>query len=148
MSAILIGAANIIVANGLARGEYVDLTAGDPPLPIDQCPMCPRSAIASAAGQYPLFVVEWPMHCDGGYDGSEAERAAYAEIATAEAALARYLRAELGRVDDTDKPIEARLQHHFDTVLIEEWADEDGRTANEVVGGLRAAAEYQPVGAR
>lgn len=141
MNALLLRAADIIQANGLARGEYVDLLAGDPPLPVDKCPVCPRSAIALAAGRDPLFVVEWPSHCDAGYDeddesgqiATDGERATRAEILSAEKALRRYLVAELG-VPSTDDT-------YSDGEVIEVWADEDGRTQPQVVGALRAAAE-------
>jgi len=142
VSALLLRAADIIRANGLARGEYVDLLAGDPPLPVDKCPVCPRSAIALAADRGPLFVVEWPMHCDSGFEkddeseqvATDAERAARAEILSAERALRRYLDAELG-VPSTDGT-------YSDGEVIEVWSDEDGRTAPQVVGALHAAAEY------
>lgn len=147
MNALLLGGAEIILANGLARGEYVDLLAGDPPLPVDKCPMCPRSAIATAADRDPLFVVEWPSHCDAGAEeddesalvASQAERAAYAEILSAERLLRRYLVEQLRVAAPADES---------DGGVIEMWADEDGRTQQQVVGAMRAAAEYTPVGAR
>ena len=132
-------AGDIILANGLARGEYVDLLAGDPPLPVDKCPVCPRSAIALAVGRDPLFVVDWPMHCDGDpYDedreGSDAERAARTEILAAEKRFREYLVDELG-IDATEDD--------DDGGVIERWADEPGRTASEVVGAFNASAEYE-----
>lgn len=125
------GAADIIQANGLARGEYIDLLAGDPPLPPAKCPVCPRSAIALAVGRDPLFVVEWPLHCDGS-TGSEVEEADRALIVSAERTLRRYLVAELAvdAAEDDD-----------DGGVIERWADGPAITQPQVVGGDERADE-------
>lgn len=145
MTDLLLRGADVILANGLAHQTYIDLTAGDKPLPVAQCPVCPRSALALAAEVDPLFAVEWPMHCvsfeedEQGRVGSEAERAAYAEILSAEERLRRYLVEQLGY----RAPLELS-----DGTVIEFWADEDERTQPEVVGAMRAAAEYRPATAR
>lgn len=130
-------AADIIQANGLARGEYIDLLAGDPPLPPAKCPVCPRSAIALAVGRDPLFVVEWPLHCDGdpydeGRDGTDVEQTDRALIVSAERTLRRYLVAELAvdAAEDDD-----------DGGVIERWADGPAITQPQVVGALIAADE-------
>jgi hypothetical protein len=126
-------AADIIQTNGLAREYYVLERPGG--LPPARCPVCPRGAIALAVGQDPRFVVDWPNYCRMTTAHSDprrqAERAARAEIITAEKAFARYLREELGFTEGA-----------ADGVLIENWTDTGDRSQTQVVGALLAAAEY------
>lgn len=142
-SELLTGAADVIERNGWIQGEYVQ------PLPDEstggfrdakECPVCPRGAIAIAAGRHPMFAADWPYECDLAHAmdnpeaaaavAAEAEQAALNEIVAAEAALARYIRVELRFADGS-----------ADEELIERWADDPYRTWPEILGTMRAAAE-------
>lgn len=128
MNDLLLRGADVISRNGFIGDDYFE---GEEYRPNVPCRVCPRAALAIATGRHPLFVEAWPLHCQSQGEYTEAEAAAYEEISTAETRLARYLRDEQGyRYDGSD------------AALIEAWAEELGRTETQVVGAMRAAAEY------
>ncbi|MGH3379518.1 MAG: DUF6197 family protein [Actinoallomurus sp.] len=128
MNALLIGAAVIMQRNGWIQDDYFDADLYQPDVP---CRVCPRAAIAIAAGQHPMFVASWPLRC-AAPEPDEAECATYNEIKAAEGLLARYLREEL-RYNDGGS---------LDGDMVEVWADEEQRTLPEILGVLHAAAEH------
>lgn len=132
MTDLLIRGADVIDRNGFIGDDYYEGETYQPNVP---CRVCPRAALAIASGRHPLFVESWPLQCESLTEQTEEERAAYEEIVAAETCLARYLREEQG--------------YHYDgsdSQLIEAWAEELGRTQTQVVGALRAAAEYDVAG--
>jgi hypothetical protein len=98
------------------------------------CRVCPRGAIAVAAGRHPLFAVDYSdPDPDGEYwgtDAEQAERSDYEAIRTAEDALIRHLRlvGGPGRVPSQS---------------IEMWADQPNRTRPQILAALRGAAQAE-----
>lgn len=128
MNTLLLGAADVIERNGWIQNDFYEgYWTPDTPGPV-----CPRAAIAIAAGQHPLFTAYWPQFCERPAAPTGEEQAVHAAITAAEDTLARYIREEL-RYDD--------VLDRIDASLVESWADDPARTLPEVIGALRAAAE-------
>ncbi|TDB86451.1 hypothetical protein E1264_17790 [Actinomadura sp. KC216] len=115
-----------------AEGREVDplnLTGAHRRRDSRQCPCCPRGAIAVVTGHVP-FAVE--LFFDKPDDPA---------MRAAERALVDYL------IDVAEwMPRRARARSWLPDrapELIEFWADEDGRTQDEVITTLRAAAEHE-----
>ena len=116
VSEILDKAANIIEANGLADGQWYQPTGAKSPL---DCPMCTGGALAAAAGFYPM------------YASNNEPTGAYADAIG-------VLAERLGLDPSRHKTAQDVLLYG-----IAPWNDVDGRTAEEVVRELRAAAAEQ-----
>lgn len=142
-SELLTAGADVIVRNGWVQDDYFqDIRVGteddlDQPgswLPAEQCPVCPRAALAVAAGGHPLdYSKGWVPPWDRLMSPEVRERGK--AVLAAETALAEFLRdpwPEAARMLDGGFPV--------DTV-IERWADEDGRTLEEILRAMRRAAD-------
>jgi hypothetical protein len=131
MNETLRSAGQILATNGFVQDLYFKVVL-DPTgwRPTRECPVCPRGAIAIAAGVDPDFMVART----GILLVPEADEAAFHEISEAERLLRRYLVVELGYRADLEAS---------DGAVIQDWADEPERTQQEAVGACNAAAEYE-----
>lgn len=130
--------ADVQARNGLMPNQFYE--AG--PRPPRECRVCPRGALAVAAGRHPEFAAMWPMYCDA-FDPdvdsdenppeSDAEGFDMGLITSAESALALHLLTVVRYVPRGSRPRTL-------TEVIEEWADEDGRTVEEITAAMRGAA--------
>jgi hypothetical protein len=135
---LLLRGAEIIEANGFVQHAYFKDIKDSRSISgwrrSKDCPVCPRAALAIAAGKEPDFMV---MLNDAGLTAAESDPVACQEIRDAELRFALYLIREQGA--------ETALT---DGEVIENWADVLERTQPQVVGAMRAADEYRPAGTR
>lgn len=145
-SKILADAADHIAHYGFTQGRFVEkiyedaeghavstftLSGARRPRDPSQCPCCPRGAIAVVCGHHPEFPGE-PLAWGDPDDPA---------LRAAERALVDYLLDAAGWTP-ANQLAESYLPDR-DPALIEFWADEDGRTQEEVVAVLRAAAQRE-----
>ena len=127
---LLLEGANVIQANGFVPNAYYEEKKTDDGRwqPARQCRVCPRGAVAVAAGKDPDFMIVLDAR---GLTAAESDRDTYDAISDAEQRFAHYLTVEQGA-----EPFPT------DGEVIEAWADAPGRTKPHVVGAMRAADEY------
>ncbi|WP_433233910.1 DUF6197 family protein [Actinomadura nitritigenes] len=140
MNSVLLDAgADVIARNGFAPGDYyTEKRGGDGGyLPMNQCPVCPRGAIAIAAGCGPVdFAQGW--HENWKDTVPRLSEAAAPAVRAAEQALAAFL-------PERWEPAAGLIERQAVDCsrIIERWADEEGRTQDQIVETMRAAAEHE-----
>lgn len=136
---LLTVAAGYIERNGLADTLYLDpIEEENGWRPDHKCPMCPRGAIAMAAGQDAEFMVGRGFADLVDDEPTPEEAAAFAEIAAAERVLIDYILDELRWRAAGQRAGRAIADRSAE--VIEMWADEYHGAAPPVIGAMRAAA--------
>lgn len=127
VAATLRAAVDVIARNGFSCGAMVDPGQEQSGMDPRDCAVCPRAAIAIAAGQGPRYMLDAPVH--------EIGRYTHSLIKACEVALAKALidRGYAG----------ARILPQKAALVIEEYADDQDRTDAEVMDMLAAAADAQ-----
>jgi hypothetical protein len=124
-SELLDGAADVIERKGWVQKDYWNNETDSEGAPLDprDCPVCPRGAIAVAAGRHPMWKIQNDRQAACG-DLVGAERADWEAIDVAEMALVQYI----GGTNPEG---------------VENWADDEARTLPQILFALRAAARAE-----